>query len=180
MKRIRVMKICFYGPESTGKSTLAKKMAAYYQTEYVPEVSREIIMSNNFTVQDIIVIGKAQTERILAKERISKRILFCDTDLITTQIYSRRYLGMVPSVLYDLERMVKYDRYFLFGVDVPWVSDGLRDLGEERSTMYDAFKHELDKRKASYLTVNGNYAERERFVRSEIDKMMDQRVFPAP
>ncbi|MCJ7715028.1 MAG: adenylyltransferase/cytidyltransferase family protein, partial [Anaerolineales bacterium] len=33
-----IKKICLYGPESTGKSTLALRLAERYQTEYVPEV----------------------------------------------------------------------------------------------------------------------------------------------
>lgn len=168
----KVKKICFYGPESTGKSTLAREMAKYYHTEFVPEVSREIIASNDFTVEDIIVIGKAQTERVLAKARVAHQFLFCDTDLITTQIYSRQYLGVVPPVLYELEAMVKYDMYFLFDIDVPWVSDGLRDLGERRREMYEVFKGELDKRKISYIVVNGSYAEREGIVRRKLDKML--------
>lgn len=172
MKRGPVRKICFYGPESTGKSTLARQMAQHYHTEFVPEVSREIITSNDFTVQDIIVIGRAQTERVLAKERIANNLLFCDTDLITTQIYSRQYLGVVPPVLYELESMVKYDQYFLFDIDVPWVSDGLRDLGERRKEMYGIFKGELDKRKIPYIIVGGTYAEREMVVRTVIDKMI--------
>lgn len=172
MKHGPVRKICFYGPESTGKSTLARQMAQHYHTEFVPEVSREIITSNDFTVQDIIVIGKAQTERVLAKERIANRLLFCDTDLITTQIYSRHYLGVIPQVLYELEAMVKYDQYFLFDTDVPWVSDGLRDLGERRKEMYEVFKGELDKRKIPYIIVGGTYAEREVAVRTAIDQMI--------
>jgi HTH-type transcriptional repressor of NAD biosynthesis genes len=175
-----VKKICFYGPESTGKSTLARKMAALYKTEFVPEVSREIIESNDFTIEDIIVIGKAQTERVLAKERIANRFLFCDTDLITTQIYSRQYLGVVPPVLYELEGMVKYDLYFLFDIDVPWVSDGLRDLGERRKEMYAIFKEELDKRNIRYITVSGTHAEREATVRMEIERMLRAKnAFPA-
>jgi HTH-type transcriptional repressor of NAD biosynthesis genes len=146
-------------------------MAGHYHTEFVPEVSREIITSNDFTVQDIIVIGKAQTERVLARERIANNLLFCDTDLITTQIYSRHYLGVVPPVLYELEAMVKYDQYFLFDTDVPWVSDGLRDLGEKRKEMYEIFKDELDKRKISYIVVSGSYADREKAIRQQIDKM---------
>src|SRR6185503_8746598 len=91
--------VCFYGPESTGKSFMAKKMAEKYKTEFVPEVARELITSNNFNREDIIIIGRAQTERIFQRARKATKILFCDTDLITTQIYSRQYLKVVPPVL---------------------------------------------------------------------------------
>ncbi|MCA4894174.1 MAG: ATP-binding protein [Cytophagales bacterium] len=88
--------ICFYGPESTGKSTMAKKMATHYQTEFVPEVAREIVSSNDFTLDDIVRIAKAQNERVKEKMKTANRFLFCDTDLITTQIYCRHYLKTVP------------------------------------------------------------------------------------
>ena len=109
-----VKKVCFYGPESTGKSVMASYLSEVYQTEFVPEVAREIVSSNDFTMEDIIKIGYAQTERIMMKSRIANRVLFCDTDLITTQVYCRYYLGEVPPVLFELERQITYDQYFLF------------------------------------------------------------------
>lgn len=166
--------VCFYGPESTGKSFMAKKMAEKYKTEFVPEVARELITSNHFNREDIITIGRAQTERIFQKARKANKILFCDTDLITTQIYSRHYLKVVPPVLYELEKMVEYDRYFLFDIDVPWVNDGLRDLGDEkkRIEMYEIFKSELDRRNISYVKVQGDWDEREKIIEREITKLI--------
>lgn len=167
-----VKKICFYGPESTGKSVMAKQLAAYYHTEFVPEVAREIVSSNEFTIDQIIKIGYAQTERIIDKAKTANKILFCDTDLITTQIYCRHYLGVVPDVLYELEKKITYDQYFLFDIDVPWVGDGMRDLGDSRQVMFEIFKHELEIRNISYLLVKGDYKERERFLKSEVNKIV--------
>ena len=169
-----VKKVCFYGPESTGKSFMAKKMAEKYKTEFVPEVAREFITSNDFNREDIIVIGRAQTERIFQKARKANKILFCDTDLITTQIYSRQYLKVVPPILYELEKMIEYDRYFLFDIDVPWVNDGLRDLGDEkkREVMYEIFKNELDRRNIPYVKVQGDWDEREKIILKEISKLI--------
>ncbi len=167
-----VKKICFYGPESTGKSVMAKQLAAYYHTEFVPEVAREIVSSNEFTIDEIIKIGYAQTERIIEKAKTANKILFCDTDLITTQIYCRHYLGIVPDVLYELEKKITYNQCFLFDIDVPWVGDGMRDLGDSRQVMLEIFKHELEIRNISYLLVKGDYKERERFLISELNKIV--------
>ncbi len=60
-----ILLICLYGPESTGKSTLARHLAAHYHTDYVPEVARELVTSNSFTADDIVRIGRAQTQRVL-------------------------------------------------------------------------------------------------------------------
>lgn len=167
-----VKKICFYGAESTGKSTMAEKMALYYNTVFVPEVAREMITSNVFTLDDIIRIGEAQADRIAEKSKIANKILFCDTDAITTQIYSKHYLGEVPTVLYELEQQIHYDMYFLFDVDVPWVSDGLRDLGNQRAEMASIFKSELEKRKIPYVLVAGNWQARFEIIRKEVDQLL--------
>lgn len=168
-----VKKICFYGPESTGKSTMAKRMAEIYYTEFVPEVAREMITSNEFTVKDILRIGHAQTKRVIDKTQVANKILFCDTDIITTEIYSQHYLNTIPPELYELEEVVKYDQYFLFDIDVEWVQDGLRDLGDRRKEMYEVFKDNLDRRNIPYLKVSGNYTERESYIKSVVDKILD-------
>jgi HTH-type transcriptional regulator, transcriptional repressor of NAD biosynthesis genes len=168
-----VKKICFYGSESTGKSYMVQKMANLYQTEFVPEVARELITSNEFTETDIIKIGYAQIERINEKLKSANKILFCDTDTITTQIYSQHYLKTIPPILFDLEKQVQYDYYFLFDIDVPWVADHLRDLGSEREAMFRKFREALDNRGIVYKIVSGNYQERENFIRQEIDKILN-------
>jgi HTH-type transcriptional repressor of NAD biosynthesis genes len=164
--------VCFFGPESTGKSTMAVRMSERYQSEFVPEVARELITSNDFTADDIIKIGHAHFQRIEEKKTTANRILFCDTDAITTQIYSNHYLKLVPEVLFELERKVHYDRYFLMDIDVPWVADGLRDLGDNRENMMAVFKDALDKRGIPYLFVTGSHKEREEIVSREIDKLL--------
>jgi HTH-type transcriptional repressor of NAD biosynthesis genes len=163
--------ICLYGPESTGKTRMARRLAEVYHTEHVPEVARESLVSNTFSIEDIIRIGYAQTERILEKAKTANKILFCDTDLITTQIYSLHYLKTVPPVLFELERRIKFDLYFLFDIDVPWVADGLRDLGNLRHELYAIFRDELLKREIPFVNVQGDFGVREQIVRREIDKL---------
>lgn len=167
--------ICFYGPESTGKSFMAKKLALEYKTEFVPEVSRELITGNKFNREDIIAIGREQTARVFQKSRKANKILFCDTDVITTQIYSREYLKVVPPVLYEFEKMISFDLYFFFEIDVPWVSDGVRDLGAEadRKRMQAIFKEELDRRNIHYIIVNGNWEQREKIVSNALEIILN-------
>jgi len=159
-----IILVCLYGPESTGKSEMANRLTARYQTEFVPEVARELISSNQFNREEIIAIGKEQTARIFQKVKTANKILFCDTDLITTQIYSQHYLKVVPPALYQFEEMIKYDHYFLFDIDVPWVADHLRDLGESRKEMFETFKNELEERNLSYTLVRGDWAQREEII----------------
>jgi len=167
-----VKRVCFYGPESTGKSMAAVRMAERYNTVSVPEVAREMITSNKFTVEEIIRIGQAQTERVLEYSKIANKILFCDTDLIITQIYSRHYLGVVPEILVELEKKVSYDHYFFFDIDIPWIDDGLRDLKNERESMRAIFLNELNKRQIKYTLVNGSFEHRDQIVIDTINKIL--------
>jgi HTH-type transcriptional regulator, transcriptional repressor of NAD biosynthesis genes len=160
--------ICLYGPESTGKTEMAKVLAAQYNTAYVPEVAREMLHDNQFNREDIIEIGRRQTERVFEKLKEAHQLLFCDTDLITTQIYSRHYLKVVPPVLYQFETMVRYDHYFLFDIDVPWVADGMRDLGDHRAELFDTFKRELTRRGLPYTLVSGTWAQRKEIIINEL------------
>lgn len=169
-----VKKICFYGPESTGKTTLAQRMATRYQTVFVPEVAREMITTNAFTEEEIIRIGQAQTKRLLGGLAKANRLLFCDTDLITTQIYSSLYLNRVPVELIELEKEFYYDQYLLFNTDVPWISDGLRDLGSRRQEVLAMFKENLDRRDIPYTMVSGSYEERERVVIGVVDRLLQK------
>lgn len=161
--------LCFYGPESTGKSMMAIHLATRFHTEFVPEVAREMLLSNDtIMVEDVIRIGERQTARILEKKKTATQYLFCDTDLITTQIYSRIYLDVVPPVLYELEKQVTFDHYFFFDIDCPWVADGLRDLGHRREEVKNMFLEELNNREIPFTWVRGNWKDREEIIMEEL------------
>ena len=59
-----------------GKSTMAQDLAKKYNTEFVSEVAREIILSNDFDIEDIITIGHAQTNRVKEKLKNGKPVSF--------------------------------------------------------------------------------------------------------
>ncbi|HNC29504.1 MAG TPA: AAA family ATPase, partial [Cyclobacteriaceae bacterium] len=69
-----------------------------------------------------------------------------------------------------------YDLYFFFDIDVPWVSDGVRDLGsdENRKRMHAVFKDELDRRGIRYISVRGNWEQREKIVTQAIDLILSK------
>lgn len=151
---------------------MAEKMALHYQTTFVPEVARELINSNDITIDDIIKIGTAQTERVKEKTNSANKLVFCDTDLITTKIYSQYYLNEVPQILNDLEKEICYDLYFLLDIDVEWVADHLRDFGDRRLEMFNLFKSELEKRGITYIQISGDYKTREEKIRKIVDSIL--------
>ena len=136
------------------------------------EVARDLITSNDLTLDDYVRIGHAQTQAVLNAVPTANRLLICDTDVVTTALYSEIYLHAVPPVLAELEKDVPYDRYFLLNIDVPWVADGLRDLGHRRQEIYQQFKTALEERSIPYVEVSGSWAERWATVTGEIDRLL--------
>jgi len=83
-----IKRIAITGPESTGKTWLAKNLAAYFHTVYVPEYAVEYLLEHGpaYTLKDIENIAKGQLE--LEEQYVQKAggLLFCDTDLLVCKI----------------------------------------------------------------------------------------------
>ncbi len=168
-----MLKICLYGPESVGKTTLAKQLADHYQTVYVPEVARDLITSNILTTDDYARIAVAQTEAMRRAEPLANRVLICDTDLLTTQLYATVYGVAHPAILDQLAAQERFDAYFLLNTDVPWVADGLRDLGQRRVELFALFEQAIRERGVAYTLVSGaNYDARRALVIKVIDALL--------
>ncbi|ARK12137.2 AAA family ATPase [Fibrella sp. ES10-3-2-2] len=169
------LRVCLYGPESVGKTTMARKLAKHYQTIYVPEVARDLITSNDLTSDDYARIAVAQTAAVERAIPLANRVLICDTDLITTQLYATIYGVTHPAVLTELAAREQFDAYFLLNTDVPWIADGLRDLGHRRAEMYSLFEQALTERGIPFVVVSGaNYEDRTQQVIDVIDKLLGE------
>ncbi|MEZ0538820.1 AAA family ATPase [Fibrella arboris] len=167
------LRVCLYGPESVGKTTMAQQLATHYQTIYVPEMARDLITSNDLTSDDYARIAVAQTAAVERAVPLANRVLICDTDLITTQLYATIYGVPHPAILTELAAQEQFDAYFLLNPDVPWVADGLRDLGHRRTEMYARFEQALSERGIPYVVVSGaDYAGRTQQVITVIDRLL--------
>ncbi|RLD81558.1 MAG: ATPase, partial [Bacteroidetes bacterium] len=60
--KAKAKRIIITGPESTGKSTLSKQLANYYQTIYLPEYARTYIenLNRHYNYNDLVKIAKMQ------------------------------------------------------------------------------------------------------------------------
>lgn len=175
-----LVKIVLYGPESTGKTTLAKQLAEHYDTVWVPEYARKYLQKKwdetkeICTLDDLIPIAKGQmaAENRLAKK--ANKLLICDTDILVTKVYSEAYFnGFCDPILekYALENT--YDLYFLTHIDVPWEADDLRDRPNERELMLDIFKSTLEKYQRSFVILEGSLKKRLKKATVEIDKLLN-------
>ena len=79
-----MFKIAITGPESTGKSTLAEKLARHFNVGFIPEYSRTYLenFEGQYTENDVVEIAKGQYNLILEEEKKNPEILIADTETI--------------------------------------------------------------------------------------------------
>lgn len=157
-----IKKIAITGPESTGKSNLAIKLAEHFQTVFVPEFARVYIddLSRPYNQDDILHIAENQ----LINERIAlnnaNRFLFCDTELIVTKIWSlHKYNDCHPLILDQIERY-PYDLYLLCDIDLQWEFDVQREHPHLRQFFFEWYKKELEDYGFPYSIVSGEGEQR--------------------
>ena len=179
---INIVKVVLFGPESTGKTTLSRHLARYYNTVWTPEFARAYLQKkwNNerktCEKKDLIpiAIGQMKMENKLAKK--ADKLLICDTDLLETKVYSEEfYGGFVDEKLNKAASENQYDLYLLTYVDTPWEKDDLRDRPEQRLEMFTAFENALKKHKKNYIILKGDKETRLKNATEAIDKIISNK-----
>ncbi|OXA96323.1 DUF4301 family protein [Flavobacterium hercynium] len=161
-QKTNIIKIALFGPESTGKTTLAKQLAAYYETEWVPEFARDYLQTKWEETQhiciadDMMPIAYGQVALENQKLASAKKYLFCDTNLLVTKVFSEMYYGFSDPLLHEAALEHEYDLFFLTDIDVPWEKDDIRDTPNGRETVFSGFKQTLVETKKPFITLSGN------------------------
>jgi NadR type nicotinamide-nucleotide adenylyltransferase len=161
-----LVRVCVTGPESTGKTTLARRLAEWANTEWVSEASR-VYAERKAVPLAAEDVGPIAHEHIAMADAAAGRarrrgasLLVLDTDLLSTVVYARHYYGTAPQWVERAERERRAQLYLLCDVDVPWIPDGVRDRPERREEMFALFDRALARRRANVVRVRGGWEER--------------------
>lgn len=171
-------RVCIFGPESTGKSTLAKDLAAHFDTVYVHEYARPLLDFKNGACDwpDIerIARGQAAAEDALAPR--ARRVLFCDTDPLTTTIWSDVFFGKCPAWVEREARRRTYDLYLLTDIDVPWVDDNQRYFPEDakRQDFFDRCLATLEASDRPFVRIRGDWKQRFQQAVEAVEQLLDR------
>ena len=173
------IKVVLFGPESTGKTTLSKALAEHYGTHWVAEYARDYLQ-NKWDIEqktcersDLlpIAIGQMQLENAAAAK--TDELLFCDTNLLETKVYSEVYYdGYCDPVIKDYAKKNCYNLYFLCDIDVPWEADDLRDKPNARKKMFSAFEGALQKHELPYVILSGSKTDRLKNAVNHINQLL--------
>ncbi len=157
-----VKRIAVIGAESTGKSTLTAKLAQHFQTVIVPEYAETLIMhrGRDLNEDDFKMIAQAQKASEEALVYQARRVLFCDTEIMTTAIWSKMLLGKCPEWLNANARENRYDLYLLLDTDAAWQEDAHRYGIETQDIFMKSCIKRLEEDQKPYIRLSGSWDEK--------------------
>lgn len=160
-------KILITGPESTGKSSLAKALAESCNTRWVPEYARLWLEQNGADYQegDLLQIAKGQLHLEDFHAAHANEYLFCDTGMLVMKVWSEFKYGRCHPWILDQWAKRSYDYYLLCGIDTPWEADPFRENQNERAELFAMYQAELEVAGKQYITLIGSLRERLEIVR---------------
>ncbi len=168
-----VKKICIYGTESTGKSTLTEKLANHYQTSFVSEMAREVVeRTDECTEQHLLQIAELHAKTIDKELKAANKILLIDTDINITRSYSKFLFNKELIVPMWVDESNRFDLYLYLDNDAPYIQDETRLDKERRDALNIYHKKELANRGIEFELITGNWEERFEKSVSIIDKLM--------
>lgn len=156
-----VTRIVVTGSESTGKTTLARDLAAHFGALWIAEQSRSYAerVKRPLTAEDVSPIASEQiaAEDAGLSEALKRNLrwLILDTDLVSTVVYARHYYGSCPAWIEAEARARLGDLYLVCDIDIPWAADSVRDRPQSRDTLHAEFRTTLTEFGARSCSVRG-------------------------
>lgn len=178
-----VLRIAVFGPESTGKTWLAERLAAHFAAPLVAEYAREHCAAQGgvLGLEDMLPIAREQWRREDAaaaaqaaagsnplddKLRGAPSLVICDTDALTTMLWSDLLYGTTPEPLRRgaEQRCRGYALYLLCDTDVAFTPDPQRCFPDpaDREKCRRIWHGALERRQLAYAWIRGDWPERER------------------
>lgn len=166
-------KVCIFGPESTGKSTLTRQLAVRYGTMGVPEYARDVIeKQGEIGAADMVRIARGQQEAIATALPDANRVLFSDTDALSTTVWARWLYGVRDAAVEELARAQACDFYLLLAPDLPWVPDMVRYFEGRGEEFFADCEATLKEYGRPYAIVGGQGEMRLRNAVTAVDQAM--------
>lgn len=160
----KMKRIVITGPESTGKTELAQKLAEHFQTVWVPEYARSYVenLGRPYTREDVGNIARyqlSQEKEFQAKAR--NGFLFFDTWFMITKIWFDVVYGECPLWISEHISNSQIDLFLVCDTDLPWIADSVRENGgEKRNELMQMYCREIESFGFHYEIVSGSGEDR--------------------
>lgn len=151
-------KIGVIGPESTGKTSLARYLAKRYNAVYVPEYARTFVEQKGTTevsYEELCTIARHQIEEMEQLNESRQEVAVFDTELIVTKVWFEYAFQKAPEWLDSAIRNYPMDVYLLTYPDLPWVPDPARSNGSDeiRKELFDRYEAEIQALEIPYYII---------------------------
>ena len=157
-----MIKVSILGPESTGKTYLAKALAGEYKAPWVSEYSRNYLtnLGRPYVQSDLLEIARGQLTLEKGMSRMSPRVLFLDTDLHVIKIWSEYKYGNCDPWILQQMALQHCDLYLLTYHDIPYEEDPLRENPDERPQLFEIYEQLMKDRGLPYHVLKGSHESR--------------------
>lgn len=159
----QITRIVLTGPECSGKTTLTKELAGYFNTFHIPEYARDYIgnLCRPYQYADLEHIAEVQRKQAHHLEGHANPLVFLDTYLIITKIWFKVVFGRYPEWIDTELAGDTIDFYLLCDTSIPWTSDPVRENGGAmREKLFLMYRKELEYFGCRYQVITGTGQQR--------------------
>jgi len=179
-----ITNVVFLGAPSTGKTTIAQRMAQEFSTVWMPEYGREYWEKNQverrLSLEQLVEIAEGHWEREECLLYQSNQWLFTDTNALTTFMFSQYYHQTAAPRLIELANLAssRYDLVYLCDTDIPYDDTWYRSGDVNRITFQKQIIEDLHARKIPYIVLSGDLEMRVTKVNTILNKFQKYKTLP--
>ena len=170
-------KIVFTGPESSGKTTIAQRLAMDFNAPLVTEYARTHLdhLKRPYEKTDLWEI--AQGQLLAEKEGAENNLhyLVCDTDLLTILIWSEEKYGSVDPRISEAFAQQETDLYLLLQPTLPWTYDPQRENPDDRNRLFQIYRKKLRQYQQPYLEIDPTDKNFYKKIRIGLDRLQEEK-----
>ena len=183
-----MVRVVITGPESCGKTTLVKALAAHFGVGFVSEYAREYLekMLTNTGLENIktsplynefdlgqMLIGQMQQEVNILDKMLKRNLLqlmICDTDALTFKIWheevfqtkDRQFIKNSEKHIITMRDDKNVTNVYLLcsPEGIEWQPDPLRENPNDRKRLFDIYQKNLVFYNQSYFILRGSKEKR--------------------
>jgi HTH-type transcriptional regulator, transcriptional repressor of NAD biosynthesis genes len=171
-----VIKVAVLGTESTGKTTLAERLAVHFNASLVKEAGRDLIAdSNSFAFDDLSLVAFEHAKHIEKAILQHSPLIIMDTDIHVTKSYAKFIFDETLKVNDNIYKANQADLYLYLNHDVAYVQDGTRLCEKDRNLLDRSHRAVLSQHNIDIVEISGDWEKRFETAVSSIDRLLEKR-----